>query len=114
MKPCEELAVLLAQPERVDGIARERIPDLIGEVEKLGARLRAQLHSPESTPRREENGPQRGADRLLTAKEVGEILGVDKRWAYRNADKLPCTRRLTEGTVRFSEHGLWRWVESRR
>ena len=54
-----------------------------------------------------------GPDRLLTAAQAAQRLGVAKRWIYRKADELPFTRRLTEGTLRFSERGLERWKESR-
>ena len=54
-----------------------------------------------------------GPDRLLTAAQTAQRLGVAKRWIYRKADELPFTRRLTEGTLRFSERGLERWKESR-
>jgi excisionase family DNA binding protein len=53
-------------------------------------------------------------DTLLTVGEVAERLGVSNRWVYRNADRLPFTRRLTSGTLRFSERGLERWKETRR
>lgn len=53
-------------------------------------------------------------DRLLTAEEAGKRLGVGRRWIYRHASTLPFTRRLTGGTLRFSERGLERWIETRK
>ncbi len=54
------------------------------------------------------------SDRLLTAAEVAERLNVPRRFVYDHADKWPFTIRLDEGTLRFSERGLDRWLEHRR
>lgn len=53
-------------------------------------------------------------DRLLTVDEAAERLSVDRRWVYRRVEELPFTRRLSTGTLRFSEKGIERWVKSRR
>ena len=62
------------------------------------------------------DGPPKTAkcDRLLTAAEVAERLNVGRRFVYDHADKWPFTKRLHEGTLRFSERGLNRWLEHRR
>ena len=62
------------------------------------------------------NGPQPTGklDRLLTAAEVAERLNVGRRFVYDHAEKWPFTKRLDEGTLRFSERGLDRWLEHRR
>lgn len=52
-------------------------------------------------------------DRLLTVAEAAERLGVDRRWLYRRADKLPFTKKIGPGTLRFSEKGLAKWMERR-
>jgi len=108
------LAALAADPERVADLDPAALPGLIGEVEALKARLWARLQAagaavtvspdPKATP---------GADRLLTATEAAERLGVNARWLYRKADSLPFTRKLSQGTLRFSERGLERWQASR-
>lgn len=54
------------------------------------------------------------SDRLLTADEVAEALGVTRRWVQRRARRLPFARRLSEHAVRYSESGLRRWMENRR
>ncbi len=54
------------------------------------------------------------SDRLLTATEVAERLNVGRRFVYDHAVKWPFTKRLDEGTLRFSERGLDRWLEHRR
>ncbi len=62
------------------------------------------------------NAPRKPAksDRMLTAAEVAERLNVPRRFVYDHADKWPFTIRLDEGTLRFSERGLDRWLEHRR
>jgi predicted DNA-binding transcriptional regulator AlpA len=53
-------------------------------------------------------------DRLLNADEAATILGVNRRWLYRNAPRLPFTRHLSRKALRFSEVGLRRWIERRQ
>ena len=53
-------------------------------------------------------------DHLLTVDEAAGVLAVERTWLYRHADKLPFTRKLSAGTLRFSSSGLQRWLASRR
>jgi predicted DNA-binding transcriptional regulator AlpA len=53
-------------------------------------------------------------DRLLTVSEVAAILNVAPRWVYRRAGSLPFARKLSANTLRFSEAGLYRWIERRK
>ena len=109
-----ELATLAADPERIANVPPDTLPALIGEAEALRARLWARLQASSApqapTPASGGNGK---ADHLLTAQETAERLGVSARWVYRKADELPFTRRIGEGTLRFSERGMERWKESR-
>jgi excisionase family DNA binding protein len=109
-----ELATLAADPARVEDLHPDALPALIGEAEALRARLWARLQAvsapaPAAQPSRNGSGP----DRLLTAQEAAERLGVSRRWVYRKAGSLPFARRLGQGTLRFSERALERWQESR-
>ena len=52
-------------------------------------------------------------DHLLTVDEAAKVLAVERTWLYRHADKLPFTRKLSTGTLRFSSNGLQRWMASR-
>lgn len=108
------LAMLASEPDRVADVSATDLPALIGGCEALRAALWARLTTPAApSPAMAPNGS--GApDRLLTAVEAAQRLGVAKRWIYRHADSLPFTRRLTGGTLRFSARGLERWKESRR
>jgi len=57
---------------------------------------------------------QQDADRLLTAEEAAEMLSMSPDWLYRNAKKLPFTRRLGHKMLRFSQRGIVKWLESRK
>lgn len=109
-----DLATIASDPERIADLAPDVLPRLIGEAEALRARLWARLQEGAAVdavtppPRRDD-----GEDRLLTAAEAAELLGVDRRWIYRKADDLPFTRRLSSGTLRFSKRGLERWSKRR-
>ena len=52
--------------------------------------------------------------KLLTATAAADRLGVTRDWIYTHAAKLPFTRRLDKGTLRFAENGLKRWVLARK
>ncbi len=105
----DTLATLAADPARIEAVQPAALPALIGEAEALKARLYARLQATATPPPAPAPNGDGTAKRLLTADEVAERLGVDRRWVYRHADELPFTRRLSEGTLRFSERGLERW-----
>ena len=52
----------------------------------------------------------REKDRLLTAQESAKMLAVSPEWLYRNAKKLPFTRRLGPKMLRFSQLGIEKWI----
>ena len=54
------------------------------------------------------------SDRLLTAEEAEALSGISARWLRRNHKKLPFSRKLSHKTLRFSEAGLRRWLDSNR
>jgi predicted DNA-binding transcriptional regulator AlpA len=107
-----ELAALAADPGRVADVEPAAIPVLIGEAEALKAALWARLQTPPAPAPTATNG--KGPDKLLKAEEVAERLGLkDRRAVYRRADSWPFTRRLGDGTLRFSERGMDRWQANR-
>lgn len=108
------LATLAADPSRLESVTPEALPELIGEAEALRARLWARLQAASITAPAAVAAEKPAADVLLTVDEAAARLGVNKRWMYRHAETLPFTRKLTEGTLRFSSRGLERWKESRR
>lgn len=106
-----DLAMLAADPSRVDDVPRDALPDLIAALEALRVRLWGRAMQPPPLVLPKTNG---GPDRLLTPQEAADRLNVNRTWMYRHADTLPFTRRLGTKTLRFSERGLERWMESRR
>ncbi|HUG02585.1 MAG TPA: helix-turn-helix domain-containing protein [Longimicrobiales bacterium] len=106
-----KLAFLLADPERVADVEPAAVPELVGELETLRARLLLRLLSPTPHPAAPSATPTNGAgpDAMLTAEEAARVLGVSKRWLYRRALSLPFAKRLGLGTLRFSSRGLERW-----
>jgi excisionase family DNA binding protein len=57
--------------------------------------------------------PQSSEDRLLTAEEAAQLLSVSPDWLYRNAKKLPFTRKLGPKMLRFSYQGIKKWLATR-
>ena len=110
----EALATLLSDPSRADALPRDEVPELLGRVEQLRAVLWAKLTRPESTngaTTQRSDIEKASGDRMLAAAEVAEMIGTDTRYVYRHADGWPFTRRLSKGTVRFSEKGLHCWLD---
>jgi len=58
--------------------------------------------------------PQQDADRLLSAQEAATLMSMSEDWLYRNARKLPFTRKLGPKMLRFSQRGIIKWLESRK
>ena len=107
------LATLAADPERIADVPPEQVPDLIGAAEALRAALWARLQAVKAPTPAPSAGKGGGPDRLLTASEAAERLGVSRRWMYRHQAQLPFAKKLSGGTLRFSEHGLERWKDRR-
>jgi predicted DNA-binding transcriptional regulator AlpA len=59
------------------------------------------------------NGETEG-DRLLDADEAAKLLAVSADWLYRNAKKLPFTRKLGPKMLRFSALGIQKYISSRK
>jgi predicted DNA-binding transcriptional regulator AlpA len=110
--PLRRLAWLISDPDENPRIPPEEIPELLGALEELKARLWSRLAAPSLPPRATEAPRQR--DRLLNAREAGERIGVNAKWMYSHADTLPFTHRLGKRTLRFSEFGLAQWMEDRK
>src|SRR5262245_40050387 len=53
-------------------------------------------------------------DELLDAKEASRRMGFSTRWMYNNADSLPFTIRQKSGRLRFSKHGLEKYLKDQR
>ena len=56
----------------------------------------------------------REEDRLVDAEEAANILSVSVEWLYRNAKRLPFTRKLGHKMLRFSSVGIQRYLAIRK
>lgn len=55
-----------------------------------------------------------GQDRLLDAEEASKMLSVSQDWLYRNARRLPFTRKLGPKMLRFSCQGIQKYLATRK
>ena len=53
-------------------------------------------------------------DRFLESKEAAELLSVSPDWLYRNAKKLPFSRKLGSKMLRFSYQGIQKYLANRK
>jgi len=56
---------------------------------------------------------QQEVGRLLSAEEAATLMSVSEDWLYRNAKKLPFTRKLGPKMLRFSLQGIKKWLATR-
>jgi len=88
----------------------------MSEAEKLlSAPFRAEIKEILREVLREElgNGTPKD-DRLIDAEEAAKLLSVSEDWLYRNASKLPFTRKLGRKMLRFSHQGIQKYLASRK
>jgi predicted DNA-binding transcriptional regulator AlpA len=57
---------------------------------------------------------QENEERWMDAKEAAKVLSMSEDWLYRNAKKLPFTRKLGPKMLRFSYLGMVKWMETRK
>jgi len=57
--------------------------------------------------------PKPEIDTLLTVQEASIILGCTEDWLYRNAARLPFTKRIGSRQLRFSRNGIQKYIKSR-
>lgn len=105
------LAELAADPERLDSLPDEELPEVLAVLRELEARVWMRLSRP---PEPTGNGAEPPTeDRMLKVEDAAEILGVTEDWLYDHADDLPFARKLGPRTRRFSRAGMYRWLETR-
>lgn len=56
----------------------------------------------------------RDEDRLLDAEQAAKMLSVSPDWLYRNAKRLPFTRKLGSKMLRFSSQGIQKYLATRK
>ena len=106
------LAALVADPSLLESVEQEQLIELLARVDSLRACIWVRLIAPALQPAAESASVDN--DRLLTVPELAVRLAVDPAWIYRHKDKLPFTRRLSSGTLRFCERGLRKWLDTRK
>lgn len=89
------------------GIAAEKLPELIGEIERAKAVAWSRLAAP--VPRAA--APE--ADRLLTIEEAAPKLGLSTSYLYKHSEEFPFTVRVG-GRVRFAERGIDDYIRRQR
>jgi hypothetical protein len=116
--PCEPVAdlpvLLRSDPATVATMPAERLPALLVDIAALQSRLAA-VSSAISARLLADAAPVSGdaSEALLDVREAAARLNVSIDWLYRNAKKLPFTRRVGRRAVRFDPVGLCRWVAHR-
>lgn len=60
------------------------------------------------------NGNKDDEERLLTAEEAAQLLSISPDWLYRQAKKLPFTRKLGPKMLRFSYQGILKYLATRK
>jgi excisionase family DNA binding protein len=79
-------------------------------------RIAARLATPPLDANAAPESASRGAglpDEAISAAEAARMLGMSRRWLYRQAPRLPFTRKIGRA-VRFSRSGITRWLATRR
>jgi len=85
--------------EELTTVNADSIPQVLGELEELRARLTQRLVAPVPGP-----------DRLMTAEEVASRLCASVPFVYTHADELGGCR-LSERMLRFRESDVERYVK---
>src|SRR5262245_20535015 len=108
-----ELARLIADPACASRLSPCAIPVLLAQIATEQARLNAAQTALAARLLVEEPQcrlPTTGED-LLKARDAAAMLQMSVGWLYKNARKLPFTRRVGPRTIRFSAEGIRRYLE---
>jgi predicted DNA-binding transcriptional regulator AlpA len=93
----------------LDGLPTEAVPEAIGQLETAKAKLWGRLMVPAPTVPALDD-PETTVD----VHGAARLLGMSQGWLYRNARRLPFTRRVGTRSLRFSVAGIRRYLASRR
>lgn len=91
----------------IQDIDRDSCAALIGELEKMKALAYGKMWQ-------REPGTIHQEDRMLEIDEAATKLGVTKDYLYRHAKTLPFTVRVAPRQLRFSLHGIGRYIQKKR
>jgi len=106
-----QLTDIIDDPTRVEEVSPEEIPDLLGELEMVRARLWGRLNVPfqvSSSPK------SREVDQLMTVATVSEKLALNRGYVYEliRQKQIPVVRDGRQ--IRIKESDLRTWVEEHR
>lgn len=113
MDAARTLAELAADPDRLEDLPAEDLPEVLAAAERVRAQVWQRLNRP-SKPTANGTDVEKEPDQMLTVDKAADRLSVAPDWLYRRSDSLPFARKLSDRTLRFSERGLERWLETRR
>jgi excisionase family DNA binding protein len=99
-----KLSDLLSDPGKIEGLSREAIPRLRGELAQLDTLLLSRLFAAKE--------PDTPEDQLLNVTEAAERLGVSTDYLYHHSATMPFTRRVGRKLL-FSTAGLAKYIRSR-
>ncbi len=103
---------LLEHPEDVSKVPLGEIRALLVKLGAVITALAARNGFDEDARQAEAAPAHSSPDRCLTVDQVAEILVVDRTWVYRHSQKWPFRLPLSGKTLRFSERGLQKWLET--
>jgi predicted DNA-binding transcriptional regulator AlpA len=110
-----DLATLLADASRVADVPLEDVPALLATLAAEQARAAALQTALAAriiqAPTAGTGAPDR--DELLTVDAAAAMLSMSTQWLYRNARRLPFTRRMGTRAVRFSKQGIRQYLDKR-
>ena len=106
------LAALLADPGRAAELSPAEAAATIVKLAALQSTIAARLAAPASMRDAERHGATE--DDMVGAEEAAKRTGMSKRWLYKHADALPFAHRTSPRSVRFSAHGIKRWLAERK
>lgn len=112
MSPSNPITFLLSRlEEEIRKSPVETLPTILGELERVKARLWTRLLAPTAA---KDGRPLPPGDRLLTPEEAALEMNTTVKWLYRHSKRLPFARKLSRKRLRFSEIGLRKWIEAKR
>jgi hypothetical protein len=76
----------------------------------IAGRLAGEPEPPTPSAPKEPEPP----DEMLTTEEAAAMLRRSSRWIYRNADRLPFVKHLSERSMVHSRKGIERYLATRR
>jgi len=106
-------------PRAVENVKPEELWRLLGEIHGQTLRLLV-VHDIivgrlyRDSRQRETRAASPPAERLLNARQAATVLGVALRWMRRHSPRLPFAKKLSYRSVRYSEVGIRKWLQTRR